>query len=100
MNTVNTINTSTTPADNFIDVYDLEFGDIDTDAALSDSADVEAVDRAEAGPSRGRVRDAGFHTAEGLAAAAVAVAVLLVVKTGLTNVANTVVSKLTELVGG
>jgi hypothetical protein len=45
------------------------------------------------------VRDAGFHTAEGLAATAVAVAVLLVLKGGLSTFATSVVSRLNELIG-
>jgi hypothetical protein len=45
------------------------------------------------------VRDAGFHTAEGLAATAVAIAVLLVLSSGLSQFATTVVARLNELIG-
>jgi hypothetical protein len=72
-----------------------QIGDV-LDTSLDTSIDTSAD---EAMKGFQPVRDAGFHTAEGLAATAVAVAVLLVLSSGLSQFATTVIARLNELIG-
>jgi hypothetical protein len=73
----------------------------DTTDHIDDTSVDTGVDTSRDAAANGTepVRDAGFHTAEGLAATAVAVAVLLVLSNGLSQFATTVVARLNELIG-
>ncbi len=86
------MNNNTSPLDHGIGAEPTTTG-FDTEVMNPDSGNEHAE------LERPSLRDRGFHTAEGLAAAAVFIAVLVAFRDGLDTVATAITTKLTDLVG-